>query len=277
MSDWLMVIVRGLLMVMVLFVCTKLLGKKQISQLSFFEYVTGITIGSIGAEVITGLDRQFLHGVLGIVSFISIPLIIDYISLKSKKVRDLVEGEGTVFIQQGKIIEKNLKKERYSTDELMELLRRKDVFSISDVNFAILEASGELNVMLKKAKMPVVQEDIKEKFQDGKPPESIIMDGKPVEKALQSIGRDVNWLREQMERKGVSVADVFLAQINTDGTIFMDLYDRTEDERELVDLLEKCRKEFLKVSKKTGERESLIFHKNAEIMEECMRIVRQHA
>ncbi|MFB1083353.1 YetF domain-containing protein [Jeotgalibacillus sp. JSM ZJ347] len=277
MSDWLMVIVRGLLMVMVLFVCTKMLGKKQISQLSFFEYVTGITVGSIGAEVITGLDRQFLHGVLGIVSFISIPLLVDFLSLKSKKVRDLVEGEGTVFIQRGKIIEKNLKKERYTTDELMELLRKKEVFAISDVNFAILEPSGELNVMLKKAKTPLVQEDLNKNVQDEKPPETIIMDGKPIEKSLSSIGRDVEWLKEQMDKKDVNVSDVFLAQITDDGKIFMDLYDRTEDQRELVDLLDQCRKEFLKISKKAGERESLIFHKNAEIIEDCMRMVRIRA
>ncbi|WP_404408366.1 DUF421 domain-containing protein [Jeotgalibacillus malaysiensis] len=275
MSDWLLVIIRGLLMVLVLFVCTKLLGKKQISQLSFFEYVTGITVGSIGAEVITGLDRQFLHGVLGIVSFISIPLLVDYLSLKSKKVRDLVEGEGTVFIQQGKIIEKNLKKERYTTDELMELLRKKDVFALSDVNFAILEPSGELNVMLKKSKTPVVQEDLKKNVQDGKPPEAIIMDGNPVEKALQSIGRDVDWLRGQIEKKNVSISDVFLAQIHDDGRIFMDLYDRTEEEQELISLLKQSKRDFLKIGKEADDRESLIFYKNAEILEECMRMVRQ--
>ncbi|KIL50766.1 hypothetical protein KP77_13860 [Jeotgalibacillus alimentarius] len=261
-------------MVLVLFICTKLLGKKQISQLSFFEYVTGITIGSIGAEVITGLDRQFLHGVLGIVSFISIPLLMDYLSLKSKKVRDLVEGEGTVFIQQGKVIEENLRKERYSTDELMELLRRKDVFAVSDVNFAILEPSGELNVLLKKSRMPVVQEDIKKRVQDEKPPETIIMDGEPVEKALQSIGRDIEWLREQMRKKGVSMSDVFLAQISQDGKIFLDLYDRTENQRELISLLKECREDFIKISRKLPEKEGLLFYKNAEMIEGFARIVR---
>ncbi|MBM7580733.1 DUF421 domain-containing protein [Jeotgalibacillus terrae] len=274
MSDWLMVIIRGLLMVLVLFICTKLLGKKQISQLSFFEYVTGITIGSIGAEVITGLDRQFLHGVLGIVSFISIPLLIDYLSLKSKKVRDLVEGEGTVFIQQGKVIEENLKKERYTTDELMELLRRKDVFAVSDVNFAILEPSGELNVLLKKSRMPVVQEDIKKNVQDEKPPEIIIMDGEPVEKTLQSIGRDIEWLREQMKKKGVSMSDVFLAQISQDGKIFFDLYDRTENQRELISLLKQCREDFIKIGRKLPEKEGLLFYKNAEMIEGFERSVR---
>ncbi|AJD90535.1 hypothetical protein JMA_12180 [Jeotgalibacillus malaysiensis] len=194
--------------------------------------------------------------------------------MKSKKVRDLVEGEGTVFIQQGKIIEKNLKKERYTTDELMELLRKKDVFAVSDVNFAILEPSGELNVMLKKSKMPVVLEDLKKNIQHGKPPEVIIMDGKPVEKTLQSIGRDVKWLRDQMEKKNVRISDVFLAQIHDDGKIFMDLYDRTEEEHELISLLRQCQKNFLIAGKNTEEKERLIFYKNAEILEECMNMVR---
>ncbi|HER2159180.1 TPA: DUF421 domain-containing protein, partial [Streptococcus pyogenes] len=89
------------------------LGKKQLSQISYFEYVTGITIGSIGAEVITGLERKITVGIIGIITTAALPFIVGLISEKSKKFRDLIEGKGTVFIKDGKIMEDNLKKERY--------------------------------------------------------------------------------------------------------------------------------------------------------------------
>ncbi len=101
------------------------------------------------------------------------------------------------------------------------------------------------------------------------------MDGKQVEKSLQTIGRDVTWLRDQMDKKNIRISDVFLAQIRQDGKIFMDLYDRTKKEHELISLLRQCQKNFLETGKNTEEKERLIFYKNAEILEECMKMVRQ--
>lgn len=128
MPEWLEIAVRSALFVTVLFIITKWLGKKQISELSFFEYVTGMSIGSIGAESAMGLERNIFHGIIGIVIFAAIPFFTGLISLKSKRFRNFIEGKATVFIKDGKIMEDNLKKERYTTDELLELLRMKDVF-----------------------------------------------------------------------------------------------------------------------------------------------------
>ena len=150
MPEWLDIAVRSVFFVVVLFFITKWLGKKQISELSFFEYVTGISIGSIGAEVAMGLERNIFHGIIGIVIFAAIPFFAGLISLKSKGFRDFIEGKATVFIKDGKIMEDNLKKERYTIDELLELLRKKDVYQVADVEFAVLEATGDLSVMLKK-------------------------------------------------------------------------------------------------------------------------------
>ena len=120
MPDWLDILVRSILFVVILFLMTKWLGKKQISQLSFFEYVNGIVIGNIaGGEVIVGLEQSIYLGLLSIITVAAIPFLVGLISLKSKPFRDFVEGTGTVFIQNGKIMEENLKKERYTTDELL--------------------------------------------------------------------------------------------------------------------------------------------------------------
>uniref|UniRef100_UPI00289C110E DUF421 domain-containing protein n=1 Tax=Bacillus subtilis TaxID=1423 RepID=UPI00289C110E len=155
MPEWLDIAVRSVLFVALLFFITKWLGKKQISELTFFEYVTGISIGNIGAEVAIGLERNIFHGIIGIVIFAAIPFFAGLISLKSKRFRNFIEGKATVFIKDGKIMEDNLKKERYTTDELLELLRKKDVFQVSDVEFAVLEETGDLSVMLKKENQPL--------------------------------------------------------------------------------------------------------------------------
>ncbi len=109
-------------------------------------------LGILVQKVAIGLERNIFHGIIGIVIFAAIPFFAGLISLKSKRFRNFVEGKATVFIKDGKIMEDNLKKERYTTDELLDLLRRKDVFQVSDVEFAVLEATGDLSVMLKKEK-----------------------------------------------------------------------------------------------------------------------------
>lgn len=114
MPEWLDIAVRSVLFVVVLFFMTKLVGKKQIAQLSFFEYVTGITIGSIAAESIMGLDGKIINGLIAMIIVAAIPLIVGLISLKSKKFRDFTEGKGTIFVKDGKVMEDNLKRENYS-------------------------------------------------------------------------------------------------------------------------------------------------------------------
>ena len=102
MSDWTQIFIRSIIFIVVLIVMTRLLGKKQISEISFFEYVSGITIGSIAGEVIMGLDNNIGHGVLAIGVFSSITLLVDILGLKSKKFRDIVDGRGTIIIKDGK-------------------------------------------------------------------------------------------------------------------------------------------------------------------------------
>ncbi|MGC0150739.1 DUF421 domain-containing protein, partial [Peribacillus castrilensis] len=219
MPDWLDVFIRALLFLVILFLVTKLLGKKQLSQLSYFEYVVGITIGSIGAEVITGLERNISVGVIGIVTTAAISFLIGVISLKSKMVRDLVEGKGTVFIKDGKIMEDNLKKERYTTDELLELLRKKDAFQVSDVEFAVLEATGDLSVMLKKENQPLTAKDLNLVVASVKEPQTVIMDGEILDEPLATIGRSRSWLHTELEKLGVTIENVFLGQINSYGEL----------------------------------------------------------
>ncbi len=225
MPDWLNIVFRSLLFLITLFLMTKWLGKKQISQLSFFEYVNGITIGSIGAEVVTGLEQSIFLGILAIVTFAAIPFLAGFISLKNKSFRDFIEGKGAIFIKDGKIMEENLKKERYTSDELLELLRKKNVFQAADVEFAVLEATGDLSVLLKKENQPLTAKDIHLTVPPIKESQDVIMDGKILDEPLATIGQSRKWLNTELEKLGVTLENVFLGQVNNFGELTVDLFD----------------------------------------------------
>lgn len=219
------IIVRSFLFIAVLFLITKLVGKKQISQISFFEYVSGITIGSIAAEVITELEANMFYGFMSIFIFGLTTLFVDFTSLKSKKFRDFVEGKGTVIIKDGKIQEDELKRERYSIDELATLLRKQNVFRVADVEFAVLEPSGDLSVLLKKENRPLTPKDLGLIVANEKEPQTVIMDGKILNDPLALSGKNRAWLFLELEKLGVTLENVFFAQIDSYGELTVDLYD----------------------------------------------------
>ena len=225
MPDWLDVVFRSILFLVVLFIITKILGKKQLSQLTMFEYVTGITIGNIGAEVVTGLEQKVHLGLIALVTTAAIPYAVSFLSLKSKKARDLIDGKGTVLIKDGKILEDNLKTERVTIDELLEMLRKKDVFQVSEVEFAVLEAAGVLNVLLKKEYRPLTAKDLNIKLASEKEPQTVIMDGIIMDEPLATIGHNRGWLHTELEKLGVTLENVFLGQVNSYGELTVDLYD----------------------------------------------------
>jgi uncharacterized membrane protein YcaP (DUF421 family) len=225
MPGWIHIIIRSIIFLLILLITTKMLGKKQISELSFFEYVSGITIGSIAGEVITGLESNPYHGALAIIMFGLVTLLVDFLSLKSKTFRDVVEGKGTVIIKDGKILEENLKKEKYTLDEISALLRQKNIFRVADVEFAVLEPRGNLSALLKKENRPLTPKDLQIKTANEKEPQTVIMDGSILDEALRASGKNRGWLHLELEKLGITLENVFLAQIDSYGELTVDIYD----------------------------------------------------
>lgn len=280
MPEWLEVVIRSLLFVVVLFLITKWLGKKQLSELSFFEYVVGITIGSIGAEVITGLERNIFNGIIGIVVFSAIPFLADMLSLKSKTFRDFIEGRATVFIKDGKIMEENLKKEKYTTDELLELLRKRDIFRVADVEFALLEPTGDLSVMLKKENQPLTPKDVNLTVASVKEPQTVIMDGKILDEPLSTIGRNRNWLKTELEKQGVTIENVFLGQIDSYGQLTIDLFDdkiqvsSPQEKTLILSTMKKCQADLELFALGTEVKEAKqMYSKNSKKLQEAINKV----
>ncbi|MFE5430038.1 DUF421 domain-containing protein [Peribacillus simplex] len=277
MPDWIEIVLRSLFFLIVLFVITKVLGKKQLSQLSFFEYVTGITIGNVGAELATKVEGNVIHGVLSILVFAIAPFIAGSISLKSKTFRDLVEGKASVFIKDGKVMEDNLKKEKYTIDELLALLRKKDVFDISEVEFALLEANGDFSVMLKKQNQPITPKDLNLSVAAVKEPQTIIMDGNILDEPLSTIGLNRNWLHTELDKLGVILDNVFLGQANSNGELTVDLFDdklkvpSPQEKPLMLATLKKCQADLELFALGTESKEAKeMFSKNSEKLQRAI-------
>jgi uncharacterized membrane protein YcaP (DUF421 family) len=217
--------IRALCALVVLFVITRIGGKKQLAQLTFFEYVVGITIGDIAAFVSTDVESNLVHGYTSLAIWGLVPLGIEFLSLKSKWVRDLFEGKGRVLVKNGKIMEDNLKKEHYSTDELLEQLRLKNAFKVADVEFAVLETNGDLSVLLKKDAMPATVSDLGLVVPSEREAQTVIMDGKIIDEGLATAGFNEKWLHTELEKIGVSLDNIYVAQVDTFGQLYVDLYD----------------------------------------------------
>ncbi|MED3553291.1 DUF421 domain-containing protein [Cytobacillus praedii] len=277
MSEWSHIIVRSLLFMIVLFFFTKILGKKQISEISFFEYISGITIGSIAGEVIMGLESNMAHGILAIFLFGSITYLVDFLSLKSNSFRDFVEGKSTIFIKDGKIMEDNLKKEKYSTDELGSLLRQKNVFNVADVEFAVLEPTGDLSVLLKRENRPLTAKDLNMKVPNEKAPQMIIRDGEIVYDALAAVGKSKKWLDLELEKLNVTLDNVFYGQVDSYGELTVDLFDDkiqvpTPQTRPLLmAMMKKCQADLEIFSLETESADAKkMYEKNAKKLNEAI-------
>ncbi|WP_341281263.1 DUF421 domain-containing protein [Paenibacillus sp. FSL H8-0537] len=221
MQDWLEITLRTLSSVVILFIMTKLLGKRQISQLSLFEYITGITMGNIASYISLDLDNDWYLGIVALSVWVIVSVGFEFATMKSKKLRDFIDGRGTVLIKKGKLLERNLSKERLTLDELLEQLRKKDVFQVADVEFAIMEQSGEINVLLKKEQHPLTAEMLGIQVPEQAEAKTIIMDGKVLLPELKAAGLDENWLNKKLREQQMKLKDIFLGQVDDQGGLML--------------------------------------------------------
>lgn len=225
MPNWLEVVWRTLLSVLVLFLMTKLLGKRQVSQLSLFEYITGITIGSLAAYISLEMDSEWYLGVISLFVWVAVSLGIEFLQLKSKKARDIIDGKPSILIKDGKVMEDNLKKERLTNEELLEQLRSKNIFKTADVEFALIEPSGEINVLLTRENQPITPKHFGIKVAPEQEPQAVILDGKIMDEALSTIGLNREWINVELEKIGVAVENVNLGQVDAYKQLYVDLFD----------------------------------------------------
>ncbi|WP_274651960.1 DUF421 domain-containing protein [Paenibacillus humicola] len=208
----------------VLLILTRILGKKQLSQMTFFTYITGIALGNIAGDMVVHRDIKIIDGVAGLTLWALLTMTIEYVNLKSPKVRVLLDGEPTIVIKDGKIVKKAMASNKLNMDDLSMLLRDKDVFSVKQVDYAILEPNGKLSVLKKQEEETVTKKDLSVPMSRRLYlPTELIVDGKIVAKSLKELNIDRAWLEQQIKSGGASsVKDVFFAELQFDGSVFVD-------------------------------------------------------
>ena len=196
--DFFMLIIKSVASLFALFIFTNALGKKQINQLNMFDYVIGISIGNVVAEMTVNKEVVFFDGVIvmGIYSFISI--FISFITTKCISLRRIISGTPITIIENGKIIEKSLIKTKLDINELLEEARIDGYFDISEIEYAIMEANGKISFLPKSKYKPVTSNDLKLKTNYKGLCTNVIIDGKIMINNLKSINKDKNWLIKRL-------------------------------------------------------------------------------
>lgn len=225
MNEPLIALVRSLIAFFTLFIFSRLIGKQQISQLTFFEYVTGITIGSIASELSVSLEHRGLITWIGLATWSFLTLLLQWAITKHRRFAKIIEGEPVVVIQSGKLYDDNLRTLRYRVDDIIVQLRQKDVFDISEVEVALIEPNGHLSVKKKSQLEPVTAKDLGISTEYQGLPTELIVDGEIIDKNLEQVGLDRGWLINTLVQRGInSPKEVFYASLNTQGELYTSTY-----------------------------------------------------
>ena len=199
----------------VLFILSKLMGFRAIAELSFFDYVVGITIGSVAAEMCTNLDIEWWKGVTAMVVYTLLDVAFIFLSQKSLKARKFISGVPIILIDGGKIIKHNLKKARIELDDLLTFARLAGYFNISDIQYAIMETSGKISFMPIPQKQPLCPTDFNFTPEAQSLQVNVIMDGKIVENNLAAAGITKKELVRKVHQRNKEVKNIFLATIDS--------------------------------------------------------------
>ncbi|MCT8138958.1 DUF421 domain-containing protein [Anaerobacillus sp. CMMVII] len=210
----------------VLYFLCRVLGKKQIMQLTFFDFVSGITIGSIVANLVINPNVTLTNGLVALSVFCLIVLLIDYSVLKSISARKFFSSEPTLVIKDGKILGEGMRKERLNNEELLFLLRKKGIFYLDEVELAFFETDGSLSTLRKQEKLPAYKEDVHVHKPKRGLPQTFIIDGQLMKNSLASLGKDINWVKTLLSNNSIKdLKDVNIAQMDEQGNLYLDMKD----------------------------------------------------
>lgn len=203
-----------------LFIFMKILGNRQMSQLSMFDYVNGITIGSIAAEMATSLEDDFIKPLVAMLVYTILMYLMSLVCSKSIKARKIINGESYLLYQNGRLIEKNFKKSKLDINEFLTQCRINGYFNLADLDTAILETNGNVSFIPASTKRPVVPEDLELSPIQEKPVFNVIIDGQIVYDNLKATGNDINWLHQNLKsQKENDISKIFLATCDTNNNL----------------------------------------------------------
>ena len=208
------IVLSSLLSYAALFLCAKVIGRKQIAQLNFLDYITGITIGSIAAELATDLENMWKPlAAMGVYALLT--WLLSLIGKRAARSRKFLDGTPTIIMQNGKLYRSNMKKAKLDLSEFMVMCREQGYFNLADIHTAVFEYNGKLTILPVSKKRPVTPEDMKLSPEQETLSTEVIMDGRILEENLRRMGLNAAWLDKQLRTQGVHDAKA----------VFLGLYD----------------------------------------------------
>lgn len=212
--DFLYIVILSFVSIAVLFILTKLSGSRQISEMSFFDYVIGITIGSIAAEMATNINLEWWKGITAMTIYALTGILLSFISQKSISARKFISGQPIILIEKGKILRKNLFKAKIEINDLLTSARNNGYFNLADIEYAIMETTGKISFMPVAQKRQLTPKDFNfAPMADGLYI-NVIIDGKIIKKDLKNARITENELKAQLKDRGVKAENILLATID---------------------------------------------------------------
>ena len=212
--------IRSIVIYIIVLIVMRLMGKREIGQMQPFELAISIMIADLAATPMAETGIPISNGIVPILGLLVMHLVISTLNIKSTKAREIICGKPTILIYRGKIDEKALKKERFTINELEERLRGNNIYNLGDVEYAILETSGQVTVIQKPEKRNTIPEDFNIIPDYEGIPYDLVVDGKIMEKNLQAIGKNYQWLKKQVEKFNMKPEEALIVTYDAKGQIF---------------------------------------------------------
>ena len=212
--------IRTVILYILVLVIMRMMGKREIGQLQPFELAISIMIADLATIPMTETGIPIFNGIIPILGLLLMHILISMINLKSLKAREIICGKPRILIYRGKIDAKALKKERFTINELQEKLRGNNIVNLGDIEYAILETSGEVTIIQKPEKRGSIPEDFNIKPEYEGIPYDLVIDGKVMEQNLKKLGKNYNWLKKQVEKFGIKPEEALVVTIDGKGQIF---------------------------------------------------------
>ena len=211
---------RAIVLYILVLIVMRLMGKREIGQLQPFELAISIMIADLASIPMTEIGIPIYYGIVPILGLLMMHMFISFLNMKSLKAREIICGRPSILIYRGKISEKELIKERFTINELEEALRGNNVFNLGDVEYAILETSGQVTVILKPEKRNVILEDLDIVPKYEGIPYDLVVDGKVMIENLRELGKNYKWLKKQTEKFGIKPEEALIVTLDAKGQIY---------------------------------------------------------
>ena len=211
---------RSIILYIIVLIVMRLMGKREIGQLQPFELAISIMIADLATIPMTDTGIPIGNGIVPILGLLIMHLFITFINLKSSKLREIICGKPRILIYRGKIQEKAMIKERFTINELQERIRSQNIVNLGDVEYAILETSGQITVIEKPNKRPTIPEDFKIMPEYEGIPYDLVVDGKIMYENLKNLGKDYSWLKKEVYKFKMKPEEALIVTIDGKGQIF---------------------------------------------------------